>query len=89
VIEIAIDVLPQAKVVNWMMTFGASFSDEMARFVSGRRSDEGNWLPSHAFMEAFLFDVLGRKSERFLGQVAVTNGMPISVEVLYVTQMRW
>jgi hypothetical protein len=60
----------------------------MARLVSGRRSDEGNWLPSHAFMEPFLFDVLGRKSERSLGQFAVTNGMPISVGVLYVTQMR-
>jgi hypothetical protein len=88
VISIATAVLPHAKVVNWMITFGASFSSEIDRLVSGRSSDAGSLDASHTFSEVLRVEILGRKSDSFWGDVAVTKGIPISVEVLYVTQIR-
>lgn len=80
--------LPHTKVVNWMITFGASFSSEMARTVFGNSSEAGSSDASHAFREFLRLEILGRKSESLLWDVAVMKGIPMSVGVLYVTHIR-
>ena len=71
-----------------MIIFGASLSSDIDNSVSGRSSEAGSLDASHAFSEVLRLEMLGRKSDSFLGDVAVTKGIPISVDVLYVTHIR-
>lgn len=64
-ISMAMAALPHEKVVNWMMTFGASCSAEMDNFVLGNSCCEGDLSPSQALRDVDRSKVLGMKPESF------------------------
>lgn len=57
--------LPHENVVNWIMTFGASCSSEIASSVAGNNSFDGTLDASHALIEVARSEVLGTNSESF------------------------